>query len=75
MIQSGQVCESCGEGTYCVYSSFLNESGTSQVQYVRCSQCFYRPANNKIVKPAENIRRREFTLVRKRLDLKRPSRR
>lgn len=70
MAQSGQICEGCGGAAYTVYSSFLSSDGAHQIQYIKCEKCGHRPDANKVVIPAEHIRRR-VTLVRNRLVLRR----
>jgi hypothetical protein len=54
-IQPGDRCEVC-RGPMHVYAS--RKAGGSQVQYVACSECGYKPADNRRVVPAGSIRRR-----------------
>jgi hypothetical protein len=70
MAQSGQICESCKSGGYTVYASMRSSDGNYQIQYLNCPCCGYRPSENKVVLPADSIRRRN-TLLSKRLNLKR----
>lgn len=72
MAQSGQQCASCGRGILYVYSSYLSASGAFQFQYLQCDECGGKPPGNKVVTPADQIRRRRRpTLLSKRLNLKR----
>jgi hypothetical protein len=68
MAYSGEICEACHAGAYTVYSSMQVDD--SQVQYLRCSVCKHRPSDNKVIQPADSVRRR-LPYLRNRLSLKR----
>lgn len=69
MSQSGEICPICKKGVLGIYSSYLSKSGEFQFQHLKCDCCEHLPG--KIAVPADQIRRRRTTLLRKRLNIKR----
>jgi hypothetical protein len=58
--RSGDACpKNCG-GRLHVRNS--ERQGSVQVQYLACAKCGARPANSKVVLPADQIRRRALTV-------------
>lgn len=53
-MRSGDPCQ-CGGRLYVANSE---AHGQSQVRYLACDKCGKRPENNKVIVPAEYIRRR-----------------
>lgn len=55
--QSGDDCpiEGCG-GALCIRNSM--RIGSKQVGYLECAECGLRPEGNKVIRDAEQIRRR-----------------
>ena len=56
MIRSGDDCPNC-DGHLTVYSGHRN--GALHVQYIRCWKCGRSPERNRIVVPADSIRKRK----------------
>jgi hypothetical protein len=54
---SGDHCVACKAGHYEVYSS--KRRGDSQVRFLRCYLCCHKPQQNKLVIPADEVRRRK----------------
>jgi hypothetical protein len=56
-MRSGDRCE-CKECQGRLHVRNSEQHGDHQIQYLACAVCGHRPSDNKVVVPADNIRRR-----------------
>lgn len=70
-IQPGEICPKCEEGTFRAYKSLIKDFGNdkrARVRYYSCSNCGFKPKNNKQIIPIEYAPRKRL-----RIKMRKPS--